>query len=136
LIARAGSYPGRTNWQADVREANKKKPVTAYIEDLGASAAYWVASQAGKIYSNEPGFVGSIGTYLVVEDWSGAAEGAWASKVHVVKAGEFKGAGYPGTPVTDAQLRGVAKAGQPGERDVSLVGLSRPELADSAGPAK
>jgi signal peptide peptidase SppA len=98
-----GQLSGTHELAQDVREANKRKPVTAYIEDLGASAAYWVASQAGKIYANEPGFVGSIGAYLVVEDYSKAAEGLGV-KVHVVKAGEFKGAGYPGTPVTDAQL--------------------------------
>jgi len=98
-----GQLSGTAELAADVAAARKRKPVTAYIEDLGASAAYWVASQAEAIYANEMAFVGSIGTYLVVEDWSQAAENAGV-KVHVVKAGEFKGAGYPGTPITEGQL--------------------------------
>jgi len=77
--------------------------VTAYIEDLGASAAYFVASQAGRIVANQAAEVGSIGTYGVVMDSSGMAarEGI---KVHVVKAGRYKGMGVPGTEITSEQL--------------------------------
>lgn len=75
------------------------KPIHAHIEDIGASAAYWVASQADTITANEPALVGSIGTYAVVHDLSGkaAAEGI---KVHVVRAGTRKGSGVPGTEIT------------------------------------
>jgi len=37
------------------------KPVYAVIEDLGASAAYYIASAADKIYVNQASMVGSIG---------------------------------------------------------------------------
>lgn len=86
-----------------VAEAAKKKPVYAFIEDLGASAAYWVASQATKIIVNPTCKAGGIGTYMAVADYSGAAEKEGV-KVHLIKAGEFKGAGTPGTEITDAQL--------------------------------
>lgn len=86
-----------------VADAAKKKPVYAFIDDLGASAAYWVASQASKVLVNPTGKVGSIGTYMAVADYSGAAEKEGV-KVHLIKAGEFKGAGTPGTEITDAQL--------------------------------
>lgn len=79
------------------------KPVIAVIPDLAASAAYWVASQATSIVAGASALVGSIGTYMVVEDWSEAAKKMGVT-VHVVRAGAFKGAGTPGTEVTDAHL--------------------------------
>jgi len=47
--------------------------------------------------------VGSIGVYTALQDWSGlyAREGV---KVHVVRAGRFKGMGTAGTEVTAEQL--------------------------------
>jgi ClpP class serine protease len=47
--------------------------------------------------------VGSIGTFLVVQDSSGEASRVGV-EVHVIKAGDFKGLGVPGTPITDSQL--------------------------------
>lgn len=98
-----GTVAGTKELADDVAAVAKKKPVYAYIEDLGASAAYWVASQASQVFSNEMALVGSIGTYMAVQDLSGyaAKEGV---KVHVIKAGAFKGAGQPGTEITPEQL--------------------------------
>jgi len=77
-----------------------QKPTHAHIEDIGASAAYWVAAAADTITANEMATVGSIGVYTVINDLSKAAEND-GIKVHVIKAGEMKGAGVPGTEVTD-----------------------------------
>ena len=98
-----GSVAGTEELAREISAAKAKKTVVAFIEDIGASAAYWVASQATKVYTHESALVGSIGTYAVVPDYSSAAarEGI---KVHVVRAGEFKGAGEPGTEITAAQL--------------------------------
>ncbi len=98
-----GNFSGTSDLADDVFAARQKKPVMAYIEDLGASAAYFVASQASRVVANPTAFVGSIGTYGVVADYSGLAakEGI---KVHVIRAGEFKGMGEPGTEVTHDQL--------------------------------
>ena len=79
------------------------KPINAYIEDMGASCAYWVASQCNAIYANAMAEVGSIGVYGAVEDKSQMAA-MLGVKVHLVKSGKYKGAGYPGTVVTDAHL--------------------------------
>lgn len=98
-----GMSAGTHQLANDVRQATSVKPVTAFVEDLGASAAYWVASQADKIYANAPARIGSIGTYMVVSDLSAQAEKVGV-KVHVVKAGESKGALTPGTEVTESQL--------------------------------
>lgn len=98
-----GTVAGTGELAADIVALGSEKPCYAYIEDLGASAAYWVASQASKVYANSTALVGSIGTYAVIVDQSAAAEAAGV-KVHVVKAGEMKGMGTPGTVVTDEQL--------------------------------
>jgi len=98
-----GTVAGTRDLAAQVAEASKQKPTVAYIEDLGASAAYWVASQAREIYANPTAMVGSIGTFAVIQDASGAAA-QLGIKVHVIRAGEFKGAGTAGTEITREQL--------------------------------
>jgi len=98
-----GTTAGTAELAEDVRELAQEKPVHAYIEDLGASAAYWVASQAHRITANATGEVGSIGTVAVLVDSSeqAAAEGI---EVHVLSTGAYKGTGVPGTKVTPAQV--------------------------------
>ena len=83
--------------------ANSQKPIHAHIADLGASAAYWAASQADYVTMNRAGFAGSIGVYASIYDTSGAAE-AQGVKVHVVSTGPYKGAGEDGAPVTEEQI--------------------------------
>lgn len=98
-----GSMRGIDELAQAVAAADAAKPCYAYVEDLGASAAYFVASQARKILANRTALVGSIGTYIVLVDMSAAAEQA-GIKVCVVKSGEHKGAGVPGTPISDEML--------------------------------
>jgi signal peptide peptidase SppA len=98
-----GTFAGTDDLANEVARAAKVKPVYAQVEDLAASAAYYVASQASAIFSHAPGQIGSIGTMLVVEDTSGAAE-ASGVKVHVIRTGEFKAAVVDGAPVTDGTL--------------------------------
>lgn len=103
-----GTVAGTDDLARDVAAAARQMPVYAYIEDLGASAAYYVASQATKVFANAAGLVGSIGVFTVVHDLSQLAENQ-GIKVHVVKFGSFKGTGVPGTTVTDEQLAEMQK---------------------------
>jgi len=98
-----GTVAGTADLAADIKAAAAKKPVFAYIEDMGASGAYWLASQASSVTANSTALVGSIGVFTVIEDSSQAAANDGA-KVHVVRFGEFKGVGTPGTQVTDEHL--------------------------------
>jgi len=98
-----GTIAGVSDLADDLADFNREKPLWAFIEDLGASAAYWLASQAGRIAANRTAEVGSIGVYCVVEDLSGAAEAA-GIKVHVIGSGPYKGLGVEGTPITDEHL--------------------------------
>lgn len=98
-----GTSAGTKELADDVHSARQEKPVWAYCEDLCCSAAYWIASQAEKIFANDPAMIGSIGTYMVLNDFSKLYEDAGV-KTHVIRAGDYKGAGMPGTQITDAQL--------------------------------
>lgn len=99
-----GTAAGTDDLATDVRRARDSKPVFAHIDDMGASAAYWVASQCEHISCNPSGEVGSIGTVAILRDESGAAEQA-GIKVHVISTGRYKGAFAPGAPVPDEHLQ-------------------------------
>jgi len=98
-----GTVAGTEELAFEVRRVGLRKPVHAHIEDLGASAAYWVASQCRRVTATPLAEVGSIGVICVVRDVSGlyAREGI---KVHVVATGDRKGDFAPGVPVTDESL--------------------------------
>lgn len=97
-----GAVAGTDDLAADVAAAAKRKPVYGYIEDMGASAAYWPGAQCTKLFAGASALVGSIGVFTVVYDLSKAAEDQGV-KVHVVRFGAFKGMGVPGTEITEEQ---------------------------------
>jgi len=98
-----GQVAGTKELADDIASATSSKPVFAQIEDLGASAALWIAVQADKVFANLTAEVGSIGVFAVVEDTSEAADRAGV-KVHVISTGDQKGAFVDGAPVTKEQL--------------------------------
>lgn len=98
-----GTAAGTDELAETIYRARQKKTVIAWIDDLGASAAYYAASQATRVVTGPSGVVGSIGTYLIVRDYSQALTDA-GIKTFVVKAGEHKGDGTPGTEITDEHL--------------------------------
>lgn len=101
-----GTVAGSSEAAEAIAAANKIKPVSAYVEDLGASAAYYLASQAGQITANPNAEVGSIGVFTVYDDFSKAAE-MQGVKVHVIRSGEHKGMGVIGAPITDEQIEAM-----------------------------
>jgi len=101
-----GTVAGVSESAEAIAVANKTKTVSAYIEDLGASGAYYLASQAGTISANPNAEVGSIGVYTVYGDYSKMAEDEGV-KIHVIRSGEHKGMGVIGAPITDEQIEAV-----------------------------
>jgi len=101
-----GAVAGASETAEAIANANKIKPVTAYIEDIGASGAYYLASQASSITANPNAEIGSIGVYGVYEDLSKMAE-MEGIKVIVIKSGEHKGMGVPGAEITDNQIKAI-----------------------------
>lgn len=103
LDSPGGTVAGTRELANEVAAAAAVKPVHGFAEDMAASAAYWVISQTARLSANATALVGSIGTYTVIHDLSAMAS-QQGIKVHVVRAGDMKGAGTPGTEVTPAQL--------------------------------
>jgi len=103
-----GTVAGTAELAADVAAAARLKPLHAHIEDLGASAAYWIASQAGRLTATATSLVGSIGTYAVAWDLSRLAANA-GIEVHVISTGMYKGAFAPGTRILPEHLKYVQK---------------------------
>jgi signal peptide peptidase SppA len=98
-----GTVSGTKDLADDVHALAQEKPVLTYFEDTGASAAFYVGSQGTVVKSNESAVIGSIGTVLVLNDYSKQAN-ALGIKVHVISTGDMKGAGAPGSEITKEQL--------------------------------
>lgn len=112
ICSPGGTVAGTADLADDVlavREGRigKGKPVTAYIADMGCSAAYWVGSQCEYIYANKTAMVGSIGTYTVLEDDTKWQEDM-GIKWRVVSTGPFKGLGADGA-VSDQLIADVQR---------------------------
>lgn len=103
-----GSVDGLAETGELVRAVRAKKRVTAFVDGLGASAAYYIASQATEVVSERTSLVGSIGTIAYLYDMSEMYKKAGVKPV-VVSTGELKGTGIEGTPVTDEQKAELEK---------------------------
>jgi protease-4 len=87
----------------------KKKPIVASVETVGASGAYYIAAGTGKVYAEPASIVGSIG---VIAEWVNYEDLLrWAKlKPITMKAGELKDAGSPTrdmTPEEKAYMQGL-----------------------------
>lgn len=100
-----GTSRGNQDLVEEIESFNKSKPIYGFVEDMTASAGVSVLSATRKIFANNAtAAYGAMGTYAVLVDQSGAAE-KLGLKVHVVKAGEYKGMGEPGSELTEEQLQ-------------------------------
>ena len=97
-----GTVAGTADLADEVAAAAAVKPVVGYVEDLGASCAYWIAAQSDALWANSTAIVGSIGVYGVLYDYSKmfSKEGVRAV---VIRSGKFKAIGTPGAPITEEQ---------------------------------
>ncbi len=78
------------------------KPVIAYTDTLCASAAFYLACGCQQILAAPSSLVGSVGTYMTIYDVSKYFN-EFGISVEVLKSGEHKGAGEPGTSLTTDQ---------------------------------
>lgn len=126
-----GSINGTPELAAAVRNAAARKPVYAFSAGMMCSAAYWVGSQADVLYAAPSARVGSIGVLLPVVDRSEAFEKAGV-KVEVFAAGKFKGAGVPGTSLTDDQRAWLQQGVEETWAQFKDAVRSRRQVADGA----
>ncbi len=101
-----GTISGVQDAAAAVAALAGEKQTEVFAEDIYASAALWVAAYGGQATATPITEVGSIGIYTVLYDLSEMAALAGV-KVHLVSTGVHKGAGFPGTVITDEQLAAV-----------------------------
>ena len=95
-----GEAGGTPNLGAQVRALRDHKPVVAVVNDMAASAAYWIASQASEIVVSETGAVGSIGVIAMHVNRAGEMVQRGLSAT-IVKAGAHKADGHPFGPLSE-----------------------------------
>ena len=96
-----GEASGMAGLADMIRLVRQTKPVTAFVNDMAASAAYGIASAASEIVISPTSIVGSIGVVMLHADRSGelAAQGV---KPTLIFAGSHKVDGNPFEPLSDA----------------------------------
>lgn len=98
-----GTVAGTAELADEMRALSDVKPTVTLAEDLMASAGMYVGVQSRKVFANTPNAViGSMGVFIGLYDMSGMAAKEGIKPV-VIKTGELKGAGFPGSEITDAQ---------------------------------
>lgn len=85
-----------------------KKPVIAVINGIGASAAYWLASAAHKIYAEPSSIVGSIGVFAMIHSTAEKAEKEGID-VRVIRRGRLKAVPNSYEPITEEGVSVVQK---------------------------
>jgi len=115
-----------------VNALSKVKQTAALNNGMMASAAYYVGSQAGKVFSTHKfNETGSIGTVTALVDSSKAFENE-GHKVYKIATGELKGAGMYGTEISQSFINSVQSKVDALQADFSIaVERSRPD-ADMA----
>lgn len=79
-----------------------EKPVVAWIAEVGASGAYWVATSADRIVSHPLSMTCSIGAYIQISDFSKLLEDYNVSQT-TIKSGEHKDIGNPYREMTESE---------------------------------
>lgn len=82
--------------------ARSGKKTVAFTDTEAASAAYWIGSAADRFVATPSATVGSVGVYMAIPDYSKAFE-MQGVRMDVIKSGDLKGVGIPGTSLTEAQ---------------------------------
>jgi ClpP class serine protease len=90
-----------------VRDGLQRKPIYAYVDGLGASAAYWIASAAQQIVAEESSFVGSIGVIATMMDNSAAQERQGVKRYSIVSSQSPRKNPSPATETGRAQIQEV-----------------------------
>jgi signal peptide peptidase SppA len=95
-----GDVAGISELGSEILQARKQKPIVAVSNSLCASAAYWLASQATELLVSPSSNTGSIGVYMLHEEYSQAMANA-GIKDTIIKFGENKAEGNDSEPLTD-----------------------------------
>lgn len=86
-----------------VEKLKEQKPVVAYIGDIGASAAYYIAAYTDFIIADEDSLIGSIGVISTYTVYQNLLEEKLGINTTVIKSGEFKDMGSPYRQMTEEE---------------------------------
>ena len=104
-----GTISGVPELAEKVFAARGTKPIVTVANGMAASAAYWIGAAADEVVVTRSGEgAGSLGVYLLHEDWTKALEDDGV-KVTEIAAGKFKTEGAPWKALdadAEAYLRG------------------------------
>jgi len=129
-----GQVAGGMEAADSIRAADAVKPVSAIVEDLAASGAYWLATSARQIAAGPNAEVGSIGVFMVYHDTSRMYEAAGVKTI-VIRSGEHKGMGVPGAPITETQIAADQEViDQIAEHFIQQVATGRRMTTDQVKP--
>ena len=106
-----GDVAGMSNLIHAIDKAAAVKPVIAMVQDMAASAAYWMASRCHRIVATPTAMIGSIGAISVYYDDSVKAEKEGERAVVITDA-THKSLGNFGVPIDEQMI----------EREMKLVG--------------
>jgi ClpP class serine protease len=84
----------------EIYAARSQKPITAFVDTMAASAAYWLASQATEVIITPSGRVGSIGVFGLHMDHSQELAKAGIFPTFI-QAGKYKTEANPLQPLSD-----------------------------------
>lgn len=113
---------------ADITRAGKS--LVAWTDGKMASAAYMLACPAQEIWASPSSIVGSISTYLAVEDVSKKFE-MEGREIRMFRTGSVKGAGTRGKPWTDAEIASMTETtDQVGAQFKDYVRARRPGVTE------
>lgn len=141
-----GSVDGLPELADEIFQARESKEIVAQVSGIAASAAFLIASQTDRIFTGRMDMVGSIGTRMLLFDFSEAFKEN-GIKAIAIDTGEFKSAGAFGTKITEAQIKefqriidgffddfvaSVVRGRGMSEKDVRKVGDGRMFFADEA----
>ncbi|MAG45484.1 MAG: signal peptide peptidase SppA [Nanoarchaeota archaeon] len=87
-----------------VKKLKEEKPVIAWIREVGASGAYWIAASSDVIVADEMSITGSVGVISSYLDYSGLME-KYGVKYERLVAGEFKDTGNPFRELSSEERR-------------------------------
>lgn len=120
-----GGVYGVAEFAEEIYKARGQKRVVAVADSMAASAAYWIGTAAEELVVTPGGEVGSIGVYMLHEDWSAAYEMAGV-KPTVIKFGENKAEGIDVEPLSESAMEHFQeRVNQYGEAFVAAVAKHR-----------
>lgn len=79
-----------------------EKDTFTFTDDDMGSAAFWLGSQARRVFTTPSASIGSVGIYVSICDESKKYEDE-GKEVIMIKAGKYKGAGVDGVPLSQEQ---------------------------------